>query len=557
MVAAAGRIEAVPLAIGLPLLAFVIVCFGALVSLRQVTSFYRLMPVNLPPAVLEDRARQVLDRFGYRDVPVDTVGELFQDGDYLPWARKQPEATRWNTLATGRAPAVGYWYRTGPRFLVPRGDWLSVSPSDPPLQTVGMTYVEVDAQGALTQFHAVPPQQTTGAAAPVAPDWQPVFDVTRWPRERFTPATPEWTPLVAVDTRAAWTGTLPELGSTPLRLEVGAFRGKIVYVQAVGPWTRPSRVPGPGVHGLARALDTFKVVLVACLIVGSALLARRMVVLGRGDWRGATTVAVALFVFGLAQWVALSHHVPDYEIEQNKFFDACADLLFRSSIAWLAYLGIEPWIRRHWPSSLISWSRLIGGAFRDPLVGRDFLIGAAFGDASAIYPGLIEYAFYAFGGNALDPSFTGIWALTAPRFVAASLLNGITNAIFNTLLITLLYVVCYRRLRKAWLAALLSTVVLTLVITAEDGFGSGAIGFLLIASISALIIAPLHFHGMLPFMAAFCVRQILMANALTADLGAWYSTPTWVMGAALMVLTVAAFLNSRAGAPTFGRLLEE
>jgi hypothetical protein len=58
-------------------------------------------------------------------------------------------------------------------------------------------------------------------------------------------------------------------------------------------------------------------------------------------------------------------------------------------------------------------------------------------------------------------------------------------------------------------------------------------------------------------MAAFSVRQVLMSNTLTADLGAWYAGPTWVIGAAVIGLAVTAFLNSRAGAPTFGRLLEE
>jgi hypothetical protein len=296
---------------------------------------------------------------------------------------------------------------------------------------------------------------------------------------------------------------------------------------------------------------------VLLLIVGSALLARRMVVLGRGDWRGATMVALAMFILGMAQWLVGAHHVPDYGTEQNKFFDACADQLFRAAIGWLAYLGIEPWIRRHWPTSLISWSRLIAGSFRDPLVGRDVLIGTAFGVAGATYPGLVEYAVGVFGGGALDPAFTGIWQLTTPRFVGASLLAGINNGLFNTLLLTLLYVVFRRRLGRPWLAAIATIVVLTLVITAEDGWGSGGAGFLLIASISAFIIVPLHFHGLLPFMAAFCVRQVLMSNALTADLGAWYATPTWIIGAALLALTVAAFLNSRAGAPTFGRLLEE
>ena len=222
---------------------------------------------------------------------------------------------------------------------------------------------------------------------------------------------------MATDSRAAWTGTLPELGSTPLRLEAGAFAGRVVFVQTVGPWTTPGRLPRPAVTGVARLLDTFSALLVLSLIIGSALLARRMARLGRGDRRGATTVALALFSLGLAQWAAQAHHVPDFATEQNAFFEACADQMFRAGIAWLAYLGIEPWIRRHWPASLISWSRMLAGSFRDPLVGRDILLGAAFGVGGAIYPGLIEYAFYAFGGESLDPSFTGVWSLTTPRYV--------------------------------------------------------------------------------------------------------------------------------------------
>jgi serine/threonine-protein kinase len=557
MVAAAGRVEPVPLRVGVPLLVFAIVCFGALVALRQATAFYRMMPVDLPPAVLEDRARQVLDRFGYTEPPADSVSQLRDDREYLAWARRQPSATRWDQLATGRAPAVGLWHRTSPRFLVPNTEWAQVTPSDPALRMVGMTYVDVDARGALLDFNAVPPQRTSGTPPPVTVDWQPVFEAVRWPRERFTPVTPEWTPPVATDVRAAWTGTVPELGATPLRLEAGAFAGKIVFVQTIGPWTQPARMPPPVVHGLGRALDIFKNVMVLFLIVGSAVLARRMVMLGRGDWRGATTVALVLFVLAMAQWIVGAHHVPDYGTEQNKFFDAFADQLFRSSIAWLAYLGIEPWIRRHWPTSLISWSRMLKGSFRDPLVGRDVLIGIAFGVAGALYPGLIEYALKSFGGEVFNPAFTGIWALTTPRYVGASLLAAVGNAMFNTLLLTLLYVIFRRRLRRPSLAALGTTVVLTLIITAEDGFGGGLPGFAMIASISALIIAPLHFHGLLPFMAAFGVRQVLTSNTLTADLGAWYAGPTWVIGAAVIGLAVVAFLNSRAGAPTFGRLLEE
>ena len=49
----------------------------------------------------------------------------------------------------------------------------------------------------------------------------------------------------------------------------------------------------------------------------------------------------------------------------------------------MVYMALEPYVRRRWPQSMIAWSRLLGGAVRDPVVGGNLLIGAAFGVATA------------------------------------------------------------------------------------------------------------------------------------------------------------------------------
>lgn len=46
---------------------------------------------------------------------------------------------------------------------------------------------------------------------------------------------------------------------------------------------------------------------------------------------------------------------------------------------WLAYVAIEPLVRRRWPRILIGWRRMLGGQFRDPMIGRDLLIGSIAG----------------------------------------------------------------------------------------------------------------------------------------------------------------------------------
>ena len=53
--------------------------------------------------------------------------------------------------------------------------------------------------------------------------------------------------------------------------------------------------------------------------------------------------------------------------------------VFWALVLWLFYMALEPWVRRLWPETLVSWTRLLAGRFRDPLVGRDLLIGAVFG----------------------------------------------------------------------------------------------------------------------------------------------------------------------------------
>ena len=53
--------------------------------------------------------------------------------------------------------------------------------------------------------------------------------------------------------------------------------------------------------------------------------------------------------------------------------------LLNGGILWLTYLGLEPYVRRFSPDSLIGWTRLLAGGWRDPRVGRDVMIGIGAG----------------------------------------------------------------------------------------------------------------------------------------------------------------------------------
>ena len=82
--------------------------------------------------------------------------------------------------------------------------------------------------------------------------------------------------------------------------------------------------------------------------------------------------------------VLFAHHVPN-SYEFALFLTFLGFGLVLSSFFWVLYIALEPYVRRRWPATLVSWSRLLAGGFRDPLVGRDVLAGClvgAFSDRS-------------------------------------------------------------------------------------------------------------------------------------------------------------------------------
>jgi hypothetical protein len=74
---------------------------------------------------------------------------------------------------------------------------------------------------------------------------------------------------------------------------------------------------------------------------------------------------------------------------------------------WLFYIALEPYVRRFWPQLLIGWTRLISGHMRDPLVGRDVLVGVAAGTIAAFLIAWRELAPHVLGLRPVIPNVTG------------------------------------------------------------------------------------------------------------------------------------------------------
>ncbi len=560
MVAASGETEGLRPAVAWVLLVGVLVLVAAGVLLSAQTKLYRRVPLDKPPAELAERARNILQSAGYSEPPVDTAMGFYEGKEFLRYiAEHDKSKTRWDNLETG---AFVFWYRGSPRPLdsnssSPDEPMLgSVWTDDPPLDVSGMTLVQLNPLGRLTQLIAVPPQVENPVGVAASVDWLPLFSAAGLDPSKWAPAQSMWTPPVYSDGRAAWTGTLTERSHVPMRIEAAAYRGRPVYFELIGPWSRPERMQPYQPTASERAVLAIGIVLFFSLLAAGALLARRNLRLGRGDRRGAFRLAAFVFAAWAVAWFFGAHHVSDFG-EVGLFLEFCFRGLAFSSFIWLLYIALEPYVRRRWPATLVSWSRLLAGGFRDPLVGRDVLAGCLLG-AFSIAIVRLGWFFPSWLGYPPATPYSGPqWQFLGARTIIADLSNHLIGAPFYWLAALFVLFLLRALLRKEWAAAIAWVLLFTflrpptLELYAPAVLVTGLI-------MSGLTVFLMIRFGLLAVVASEVFNNLLGSFPLTTQGSVWYASMS-LAGILLMAAMAGyVFYTSLGGRPVFGRaVLEE
>jgi len=565
MVAASGESEGLRPAVAWVLLAGVILGMAASIVFSAQAKLYRRVPIEKPPEALAERARDILRSAGYSEPPADTAMGFYEGNDFLRYiAANDKSKTRWNNLETG---AFVFWYRGSPRPLESHSSdqdepiWAgAVWTDDPPLDVSGMTLVRLNPLGRLTQFVAVPPQveKPTGTEPSPhgAPDWAPLFSAAGLDPSKWPPAQPTWTPPVYSDARAAWTGSLPERPDIPMRIEAAAYRGKPVYFELIGPWTRPERMqPYQPTAGEKGGLAFF-VVLSLSMLVAGVMLARRNLRLGRGDRRGAFRLAVFVFAAWAVAVFFGAHHVPTIA-EFGLFLQFLSMGLLFSSLCWVLYIAMEPYVRRRWPATLVSWSRLLAGGFRDPLVGRDVLAGCLL---AAFSISLVRLGWYVpswLGYPPVKPYAGPQWQFLGARTIIADISNSLIGSLFFSLAFLFVLFLLRALLRKEWLAAVTCTLLFALLRPpGPDQFAP----VILVSSLitTGLTVFLMIRFGLLAVAASFVFNNFLGNFPLTTQGSAWYVGISLAGILLMAAMALYGFYTSLGGRPVFGgAVLEE
>jgi hypothetical protein len=555
MVAASGETEGLRPIVAWALLAGVIVAVTAAILLSAQTTLYRRSPLDTPLEVLAQRAQDILQSVGYSEPPVDTAVGYAHSGSFLRYIEEHDKTkSRWDNLGTG---ALSFWYRGSPQPLAADTPFFEyylpmvgfVWADDPPLDVPGMTLVRLNPLGRLVKLVVVPPQIEKPAGAAPSPDWSRLFAAAGLDPSKWLPAQPAWTPPVYSDSRAAWTGSLAERPGIATRIEAAAYRGKPVYFQLVGPWTPPDRMQVYQATAGQTAFLVGVIVLFLSMLVGGAILARRNLRLGRGDRRGAARLAAVVFAAEAVLWLFGAHHVPNF-YEFSLFLTFLGYGLVFSALFWVLYIALEPYVRRRWPTTLVSWSRLLAGGFRDPTVGRDVLAGCLYGALVVCYTRLWWFIPSWFGYPPPQLESGPDWQFLGGRALIAGISNGTVFSLFFAFLFLFFLFLFRAVLRREWVAGVAMVLFLPTLIFALTGSPFVLVMTMILNGATVFLITRL---GLLAMVVSVALQTcFLQTFPLTTNASAWYAGLS--LSGILLMAAIACygFYTSLGGRPMFG-----
>lgn len=330
--------------------------------------------------------------------------------------------------------------------------------------------------------------------------------------------------------------------------------GRLVSFTLTGPWSRSARTSQPVPRTLfARFVDGVSGLVMPGLMVAAALLAWGNLKAGRGDRRGATRAALVLIAIGIAAWLVGQRHTGVIGQDVARLFGAAGRAMFDGGLLWLTYLGLEPYIRRFSPDSLIGWTRLLNGRWRDPQVASDVLVGVCAGLGMTLLYGAHNLIPPLFGRPEpmplmpADPS-----VLLGARFVIGTMLSQIGGAVGAGMLAVCGVIGILLLVKRKWIAHLVASgIFVWVVISGMFPAGTPVLDVVIGLGIIGIWTGVILHAGLLSTVVALATHFVFLRAPITTDFSSWRAMP----GITYLVIVggvglAAAYLARTARAPS-------
>ena len=319
-----------------------------------------------------------------------------------------------------------------------------------------------------------------------------------------------------------------------------------MYFQLIAPWDKPGRSGADNQSSLgadvSAALGAF--LLFGYVVVGG-LFARWHLRRGRGDAKGALRLA-CFTSLAFAAWALSNYHfVPRPEYIGLQFLLLGIPLFF-GLLTWIGYMAAEPYVRQRWPKLLVSWQRLLSGRLRDPLVGRDVLLGVLAGSVvGALFLGVTALSGLAEVDRVNSFFGQGVWPSIG---YSISLPAG--ACVFGLSYLALLSILT-RFLRWRWLGLTVTTLIQVALFSPSNAM-----------ELAVSILYVLVFMAVLTrigLVAAVTFQLIILTLGYSPplEITQWYAGRAIVALLIPLALLVWGSYVSLGGQPIFGSALKE
>jgi hypothetical protein len=498
--------------------------------------------LDTPPEIQQVRAMELLRRLGLPEQPFRNGG--FEEKlQYHAWVYVNDRSPhKWERFQRG-LPRVTYWLReesSPPIDFRPTAVYLRPQRTYPDQTAPNSSAIEIDRRGRLYSLKGVP--SVSWKARPL--DWNTLLGAAGLSTTMFVEAEPRLIPPVFADARAAWTGKHPDDG-TPIRVEAAAWHGVPVFFRITAPWDEKdvsAQIPFGG-RGFAR----FLTVLSLAAIVFGIVLAWRNLRLHRGDRQAAVRIGAAMFILDLVALVIMAEHEPVFDHELSILSASLAKALVTAAMFAILYVAVEPFVRRRWPDRLIGWARLVAGKWRDPMVGRDVLIGIIAGLLNGTIAATRPRVVALMTGSPAPPYSGAINLADVPAGGAAHFLSSASDGIVTALILMTVLVVLTIVLRRRWLAVAAFYAVVFLGLRSASAELWAIPFFAASAGLFTLVVAR---FGMLS-MAAMQTTFFAVFFAALPDAFAWYTARGLTTVVLVFACAVWAFFTSLGGQRAF------
>ena len=373
-----------------------------------------------------------------------------------------------------------------------------------------------------------------GEDGPEMVDWHRALIAGGFDPNSLTTEEPSTLPPYYAEERKAWIAETVGKADRRMHVEAAAFNGRVVFFDARP--VDPPELPGQAWGEVYDSIQPFLYLLLFPLLpVAGIFLARRHYSQGRGDVVGARHLFGVVVTAQAAVWILAADHVAILGVELTRVLFHLGRILLEALMVWAAYMAFEPIVRRFWHEPLVSWSRIIRGRLRDPLVGRSLLVGSILG-AFWAFLGCLDRVLGRHLGLEPMPEMTvhhQLENVLSMRQFFATMIEQSMGALYLGIF-DLCFLVLLRLFWRRPLPAVLTLATVNALWYTMDGWNPGLSWLTLGVGIAGTGVVLLVRQGLVAYITALFVQALLGSIPVTLHSSAWFAGS----GAAALLLVV-------------------